>query len=300
MPISSTSPNPFEMIAENVAQVPHRFKAYRYDRTHGDCWREVVEGCLESWRIKADAFYKRVSETGFKQIGLDRILNVHGRTQLPSTPPEDHTVTKKPAITDMTEVLALKVLRWKEQEIVLPYPRALHKESFKLQHHGIDALGYREDPEGYYTLYVIEVMASVENNHPPTTVKRHLNQILPETLNAPDSERLLQDLQTVHDESSDEHRSVLNGFIIATLDGALSSTDSVMATPVLIRRYGEFHENDWAPFLESTELFEQAQIPSTLYFVAVECHDSFSGMLDLIKQTASAYNEEEIENAEDK
>ena len=300
MPISSTSRDPFELITENSSRDPHRFKAYRYDRTHGDCWREVVEGCLESWRIKAEAFYERLPETGFKPIGLNRILSNYGRTQLPPTPLEDHTVTKEPAITDMTEVLALKVLEWKEQELVLPYPRVLHKESFKLQHHGIDALGYREDPEGYYTLYVIEIMASVENNHPPVTVKRHLNQILPETLNAPDPERLLQDLQTVHDESSDEHRSILNGFIIATLDGALSSTDSVMATPILIRRHGEFHENDWTPFLKGTALFEQAQIPSTVYFVAVECHDSFSGMLDLIKQTASAFNESEIENGEDK
>lgn len=299
MSASSASRDPFKTIAENRSRVPHRFKAYRYDRTHGDCWREVVQGCLESWRIKADAFYERISETGFKPIGLDRMLNNYGRTQLPPTPLEDHTVTKEPAITDMTEVLALRVLKWKEQELVLPYPRVLHKESFQLQHHGIDALGYSEDSEGY-TLYVIEVMASVENNHPPATVKQHLNQILPETLDAPVPERLLRDLQTVHDESSDEHKNILNGFMIATLDGTLSSTGSVMATPVLIRRHGEFHEDDWAPFLKGTVSFEQARIPSTVCFVSVECHDSFSGMLDLIKQTASVYNEAEIKNEEDK
>jgi len=259
----------------------------------------VVAGCLDSWRIKAEAFYEQIPLTGFKQIGLDRILNNYGQRQLPATPLEDHKVTREPAITDMTEVLALRVLEWTEKELVLPCPRVLHKESFQLQHHGIDSLGYRKDSEGY-TLYVIEVMASAENNHPPATVKQHLNQILPETLDAPNPERLLRDLQTIHDESSDEHRNVLNGFIIATIDGKLSSTDSVMATPVLVRRYGEFHEKDWGPFFKNTVAFEQARIPSTVCFVAVECHDSFSGMLDLIKQTASAHNEAEMENEEDK
>jgi hypothetical protein len=148
-------------------------------------------------------------------------------------------------------------------------------------------------------LYVIEVMASAENRHPPTTVRDHLTQILPDTLDAVKPDRLLTDLMTLHDESSDEHKDVINGFIIATYEESFSSSDSVIAAPVLIRRFDEFHKNDWKPFIQKTGSFERAKIPSRLLFIALECHESFSGLLDLIKKSASGPNNSKIENGED-
>lgn len=293
----TTLKDPFIKFFEDTAFSPHSFKAYRYQKEDRKCWQAVVKGCLESWRIKAEAFYENVSETGFKKIGMDNILNLHGQKRLPFTPPEDSRVTKKSAITDMTEVLALQALKWKEKDLIFPYPRVLHKEAYRLQHHGIDAIGYKKNADEY-TLYVIEVMASVEDRHPPATVKDHLIQILPDTLDAAEPERLLMDLQTLHDESSDEHKDILNGFIIATYEGSFSSSDSVVAAPVLIRRFDEFHKNDWKPFIQKTRSFEMAKIPSNLLFIAVECHESFSGLLDLIKGSASGANNSEIENGE--
>lgn len=280
------SNEPFKLIKEDVGYAPHRFRSYRYDRTHGDCWRAVVDGFLTARRLTAQAFFENVTDTGFQKIGLEKHLNANGQDQLPPTPPENSKVTKDPAITDMTEVVALEVLKWSEQGLELPYPRVLHKESFSLQHHGIDSLGYTER-NGEFTLYVIEVMASVDSSHPPQTVKDHLKQILPDTLNAPSPKRLLQDLQTIHDESrEDTDKNVLNGFIVATLNGALEQNQAVMASPVLIRRFNEFDKNDWKPFSDNTTEFERARIPSTVLFIAVECHDTFSGLLDLTKKTA--------------
>jgi hypothetical protein len=288
---------PFIKFSEDTARLPHSFKAYRYQKEDMKCWKAVVEGCLESWRIKAETFYENVSETGFKKTVLDKILNSHGKKRLPPTPPEDSQVTRNPAITDMTEVLALQVLKWKEKDLIFPYPRVLHKESFRLQHHGIDAIGYKKNSDEY-TLYVIEVMASVEDKHPPATVRDHLTQILPDTLDAAEPERLLNDLQTLHDESSDEHKDIINGFIIATYEGSFSSSASVVATPILIRRFDEFHRDDWVPFTQKSGSFELAKIPSNLLFIAIECHESFSGLLDLIKESASGVNNSEIENGE--
>ena len=146
-------------------------------------------------------------------------------------------------------MLALRFLRWKNGHIVLPYPRVLHKEVFPLQHHGIDALGYESTINGYF-LYIIEVMASIDQNHPPTTVKDHLSQILDETLNIPASPRLLKDLQTVHDEATEQHKDILNGFITADMDCTISNGNSVIATPLLVKRFNEYDTKDWAPFLD--------------------------------------------------
>jgi hypothetical protein len=283
----TTLEGPFIKFSEDTTCQPHCFKAYRYNRGHGKCWQAIVEGCLESWRIQAEGFFENVSATGFKKVGLGKILNLHGENKLPPTPPEDNNITKNPAITDMTEILALQMLQWNRSDLVLPYPRVLHKELHKLQHHGIDAIGYTKDADEY-TLYVIEVMATVDVKHPPKTVKDHLKQILPDTLNAPSFNRLLNDLRTIHDESKDDKdRNVLNGFIISTLNGSLSQNQALIASPLLIRRFNEFNENDWKPFIESKSEFDQAIIPSTVLFIAVECHATFSGLLDLIKQTAS-------------
>jgi len=280
---------PFSKIEENSSHNPHLFEAYRYDRNNSQCWLEIVTGCLECWRITAQAFYERIPDTGFQKLNLGPILNLYGTEQLPPTPPENSNVTKNPAITDLTEIIALRMLRWRHGQIVLPYPRVLHKESFRLQHHGIDALGYESTSEGFI-LYIIEIMASVDSDHPPTTVRDHLTQLLDNTLNINRSPRLLQDLQTVHGESEDAHKDILNGFITAVIEGTISGSNSVIATPLLVRRFNEFHIDDWKPFMDSSHSFGTAAIPSQICFLTVECHDSFSGMLDLVKQTMASQN----------
>jgi len=284
---SSTAEHaPFTLLEASNHHNPHLFEAYRYDRHCSQCWTEIVEGCLTCWRITAQAFYERIPETGFQKLGIGSILNPYGVAQLPSTPLENANVTKKPAITDLTEVLALRLLHWKKSSMTVPYPRVLHKEVFQLQHHGIDALGYELTTNGHL-LYVIEVMASVDLDHPPTTVKDHYGQILDETLNVDRSPRLLRDLQTAHDESDDTHKDVLNGFITAVIDGTISNGVSVVATPLLVRRFNEHNANDWAPFVNNSQSFEDAAIPSYVFFLTVECHESFSGMLELVKQTVT-------------
>ena len=283
---------PFRLIASDPSRTPHRFEAYRYDRAHQDCWRALVRDCLAAWRLNAEAFYAQVEQTGFSRMrsGLQTVLNERGRSQLPGTPAEDGRVTRDPAITDLTEVLAIRVLEQAVPDLVLPYPRVLHKESYPLQHHGIDLLGYRKE-NGEHLLYVIEVMASAQDAHPPQTVRDHRRQLLEETLNAPDAKRLLRDLQFVHDEADGTHRSVLNGFIIALLDTSGNNGHAVVAGAVLVVRTNCFDQKDWGPFSEHTKLFEQARIPSSVLFICIECHESFSGLLDLVKATAAAQPE---------
>jgi len=283
---STVEDAPFILLDADNNHNPHLFEAYRYDRNCSQHWTEIVRGCLICWRITAQAFYERIPETGFQKLGLGGILNPHGTAQLPPTPPEDTNITRNTAVTDLTEILALRLLQWKKGSVAIPYPRVLHKEVSQLQHHGIDAIGYELTTSGHL-LYVIEVMASVDLNHPPTTVRDHLSQILDETLNVNRSPRLLRDLQIAHDESDDSHKDVLNGFITAVIDGTISNGISVVAAPLLVRRFNEHDANDWLPFVNHSQSFEHAIIPSHILFLTVECHDSFSGMLDLVKQTAT-------------
>lgn len=284
---SPDSSSPFALLESDSSHGSHLFEAYRYDSSSDEHWSEVVSGCLRCWKITAQAFYERIPETGFQKLGLIGILNAHGTAQLPPTPAEDANVTKVPAITDLTEVLALRLLQWKRSSIVLPYPRVLHKEVFTLQHHGVDALGYEPTTNGY-VLYVIEIMASADLDHPPTTVSNHLRQLLDSTLNVEQSPRLLRDLQTVHDESADSHKDILNGFITVVLEGSFSDSGSVVAMPLLVRRFREHGAADWTPFINKTCTFEQAIIPSKVLFLSVECHASFSGLLNLVKQTVNS------------
>jgi len=274
---------PFILLETNNSGSPHLFEAYRYNRQCSDCWSEIVENCLRCWRITAEAFYEQIPETGFRKLGIGGLLNPSGVAHLPSTPPEDMNITRNPAVTDLTEVLALRLLQWKKSGVVLPHPRVLHKEVFQPQHHGIDAIGYEITTDGYI-LYVIEIMASVDLNHPPTTVRDHLDQIFDKTLNVDKSPRLLRDLRTIHDESDVSHKDVLNGFIIAVIDGSISNSNSIVAAPLLVRRFDEHNAADWVPFMNKSQSFEDAVIPSNILFLTVECHESFSGILDLVKQ----------------
>ena len=264
---------------------PHRFEAYRLDVSDGPTWSKIVDCCRAAWRLQADAVSASIRDTGFASSDASR--NLDGRRMLPTTPREDSDVTRNSAITDLTESVALVFVADRESGLVLPYPRTLHKDLPHLQHHGIDAIGYRVE-NGGYVLYVIEIMASVEADHPPRTVRDHHSQIYGETLNAVDQRRLLQDLRVVHDEAADQHKSILNGFIAALLEGALGRNQGVVACPMLFRRQGEFDRQDWLPFWESAGLYPTARIPSVVAFFGIEIQNSFTGLLDLVKQTIGA------------
>jgi len=278
---------PFVQIVDDPSLTPHVFRAFKYVQADDPCWHSIVKGCLTAWRITADVFYDKLPTTGFQKCGLDKILNQYGQARLPSTPPEDANVTRCPCITDLTEVIAVEAIPNCLRPVKFPWLRVLHKERVPLQHHGIDMLGYILDTGGYI-LCVVEVMASVESAHPPSTVSQHKDQLLNDTLNQPGAMRLLEDLQTVHDEAAnDADKGILNGFVVALVTGKLVADRSVIALPVLVRRNSEFSTSDWNPFLANTAAFEQAKIPSTVHFLALEVHDAFAGLIDLVKKTAA-------------
>jgi len=262
----------------------HSLGAYQRSAESTEHIQRVAARCLDAWRLKADAFLERLPSTGFETTPALIALSERGLGRLPATPAEDSNVTRAPAITAVTEAVTLDLLSSLRPAIVFPCPRVLHPEMPHLQHHGIDILAYECDPNGRHTLFAVEVMASVDQRHPPSTVGDHLTQLLDNTLNETSADRLVRDLSTVHDEAqTDEDRAVLNGFIVAAVDGSLSDTQSVVAMPVLLRRYGEFDNGDWKPFRDNTEGFEAARIPALIDGIALECGATFSGLLDEIK-----------------
>lgn len=279
---------PFNLLFDDASAFPpHRFEGHRYDPTHSASLREVADCCLRCWRLTAPAYFDRVEETGFAKLGLGRILNAAGRSKLPATPQEDGNVTRAVAITDVTEALAIVALTHLEAGVRFPYPRTLHKERTTLQHRGIDIIGYRRQG-GTVVLYVVEVMASVDSDRPPSTVAQHRHQLLDETLNEPGLWRFLDDVSTMHDEcSEDDDKDVMNGFIASATEQALQPDQAITAVPVLVRRHGEMTEKDWGPFRRATGDFENAALQSSLYFLGVESDETFAGLLDRIKALVS-------------
>lgn len=79
-----------------------------------------------------------MSDTGFDSKGLMPKLNELGKKCLPVTPAEDNNITKNPFVTDVTELLAIKLIRNQNNGVVFPYPRVFHKELKGNQHKGID------------------------------------------------------------------------------------------------------------------------------------------------------------------
>lgn len=274
----------FTKIHFDNSKHPHVFAAFRHHSNDQQSWDETVELCLQAWRLNAEAY--RVVGTGFSKRGIERFLNGRGRKSLPKTPPEDKEITKNPFITDITEVLALKLLKKVKPGARFPHPRVLHKEARGLQHHGIDILGYEQSPDGY-TLLIVEVMASVSAAHPPSTVKDHFNQ-LKDTLNPQFRERLLEDLSYVHDECTDPvDKEVLNQFIIAATAGNLKRIDGQQAVGILIRPVNLWLVTDWKPFFDNAEEFEKTTIPATVWFGAIECDSMLSALMDKIKATVT-------------
>jgi hypothetical protein len=78
----------------------------------------------------------------------------------------------------------------------------------------------------------------------------------------------------------------LNSFIITIIDGAALGGQAVVASAILVTRKKSFACSDWSPFAKKVKLYEQARIPSNVLFVGIECHDTFSGLLDLVKSSA--------------
>lgn len=128
-------------------------------------------------------------------------------------------------------------------------------------------------------------MASVDDNYPASTVRDHLKQLLDDTLKG-DNERLIKELEYIHDEADAEYKDVINGFLVAIIGRQFNNKDDVLAVPVMVRPVNKWNNDDWKPFLTNTEEFEKASIPSTVCYYAIECDCSFSELLNRIKSGA--------------
>lgn len=276
----------FSLIEQDISKSPHKFIAFKHHSDHDSSFLETVKSCLKAWRITADA-YKNISDTGFKSDNIDKVLpllNELGKSRLPQTPVEDKNITRCPFITDVTEIVSMGLIKSQFNNVVLPYPRVLHKELKGTQHKGIDLLGYIETQNGHILL-IIEIMASVENNYPASTVRDHLKQILDHTLKG-NNERLLRELEYIHDETDDSHKDIINGFLVALCGKEFNNKEDVLAVPVMVRPVNKWNNDDWKPFLTATQEFEQAEVPSTVCYYAIECDCNFSELLNRIKTRA--------------
>ncbi len=267
-----------EIKSENLH--PLRFVWLLHDHTEPNSWGQVVDRCLQAWRITAPAFFT-VENTGFKS-SLVRRLNQFGLDRLPPPVAPGETSTRNPAVTDITEIIALQALEHQEPGLIFPYPRVLHKELGHVQHHGIDVLGYIRRDDSSCELVIVEVGASESSDHPPDTVADHREQLLDKTLNGRGHERLVRDLSAVHDECEEAaSRDVLNTFLVYINYGQLFIS---WAAPVLVRPFGLFDEKDWGPFRTHTDDFERASLPARVWFTAVECSLSFPQLLEAVRR----------------
>ncbi len=285
LPAVTLSDHPaFAVIGQDMGKSPHVFAAFRYAPPAADeTWTRITQSCLAAWRLTAAAYVDRVEETGFKGCDLVRRLNAAGAASLPPTPSENKDVTKDRHVTDVTEVLALVALDELAGPVTFPYPGVLHHDAENAQHRGIDLVGYVEE-EGEYALLIAEVMATTQKaGRTPSTVRDHYAQLLQQTVDQEGLGRLLYSLRAVHDEASEPQQQVLNAFITAALDGSLKTAGAVLASPVLIRKNGQFSEVDWKPFLDGVDAFQGARAPATVVFIAIEACDSYSEWLDSVK-----------------
>ncbi len=274
---------------EDNSKTPHQFAVFQYDHDHVPTWEEIVQDCLKAWKLTAPA-YRDISETGFSGDDISLILNSRGLQRLPETPLENNKITRNPYITDITEIISMKLVKQLRPNSVFPYPRVLHKERPGIQHHGIDILGYEEGPDGF-TLLIVEVMASVQNSTPPSTVREHYEQLF-DTLNPTSPDRLIEDLAYIHDECSDDNdKNILNGFLIAAEMGQLRDRDGQVAIPILIRPVGLWAQGDWSPFFNKTTEFESANIPALVSFFVVQSNCSFSDLMNKVKSTVTPPSE---------
>jgi|BioPla2DNA2_1021312.scaffolds.fasta_scaffold44445_2 hypothetical protein len=273
----------FSLLLEDYSLMPHRFVAFK-NNPNQDNLREIAKQCVEAWRMNM-AVYTSFSDTGFSTSQIKPLLNELGKKRLPPTPLNDENITRNPYVTDITEILSLRLVQDQHKDVVFPCPRVFHKELRGNQHKGIDLIGYIKTPAGHILL-IMEVMASIELQHPAGTVREHLKQILDNTLDSNDPVRLINELEYIHDEAGDEHKYVINGFLTALLNGQFNNKEDVWAVPVLVRPINLWDKKDWLPFMKATNKFEDAKIPSTVYHYALECNCTFDKLFDLIKNAA--------------
>ena len=276
----------FSLLYNDLSKIPHEFHAFKYNSCNNTSWNELVKNCLTAWRLHAQIF-RELPNTGFNNNRINMYLNSLGREQLPNTPLENEDITKDPHITDITELIALRLLKNQRPHAVFPYPRVLHKEVPDLQHHGIDLIGFEETENGY-NLLIVEVMASVSKAQPPSTVNQHFNQLL-DTLSPDFPKRLVDDLIFIHDESLDtETKDILNGFLTAIIEGKLNKKEGQIALAVLVRPCSLCSQNDWEPFIKNTHKFENTKIPAVVWFGLIECDCKFSDIMNKIKSTVTS------------
>lgn len=277
--------NEFSLLEKDNSLLPHKFIAFKNNSDEVNM-REIAKQCLDAWRINM-AVYRSFSDTdtGFSTSHIKPLLNKLGKKRLPATPPNDHNITRNPYITDITEILSLRLIQDQHQDVVFPYPRVFHKELRGNQHHGIDLIGYFKTPDGHILL-IVEVMASIESQHPASTVRDHLKQLLDNTLDSDDLGRLIDELEYLHDESGEEHKDIINGFLSAIINGQFNNKEDVWAVSVLVRPLNLWDKKDWRPFIKAIKKFEKAKIPSTVYYYALECNCSFDKLFDLVKNAA--------------
>ena len=278
----------FQLRTEQPEADPHEFRFVDHEPDSDLDWPEIADTLLNAWRITANAFFE-AEDTGFETDGISSRLNQFGADRLPETPTEDQDVTKEVCVTDYTEVVASRYLNSQFEHISFPYLRVLHKGlPTGVQHNGIDIIGYQEVDRGKHRLVVAEVMASVADTSPPSTVTDHRKQLLDETLQPRPPKRLLRDLQTAHDEATDpEARTVLNGFIAALASDKLF-TRKHLGIGVLVRPSDAASTSDWNPFYNRRSEFEDATIPTELHFGLIECDEQFSSLIERVKNTVTA------------
>ena len=271
----------------DLSKLPHEFQAYHYDSDSRSSLEALAKGCVRAWGLDSPAEASVLDQTGFNPTGIVPLLNAFGIARLPSTPPRGPEAMRATVVTDVTEVLAVLLLKEKHPEVTLPRPRVFHKQLPHMQHHGIDLVGYTMGGGLPPSLLVVEVMATDSDSHPPDVVREKRRQLLGETLGDPTTVRLMRELAWLHAESRNGDRDVINRLIIELQLHSLGTATKVLAVPVLVSQSSRFKTSDWGPFLDSLQEFERAYIPSTIRFIAIcpRCHPL--ELVDRVKVVAS-------------
>lgn len=286
-------PNEFERYQyDDFSHAPHAFSDYYY-RPDAEAVRELAKDCLRAWRYDLDV-YRLAEGTNFESSRIRGLVNCAGSARLDAIeiPLENSNVTRAPVVTDLTEIIAVRLLKSERADIELPHPRVMHKETGPgrpLQHHGIDAVGFVLSDDDV-RLVVVEVMASVQRRHPPSTVTAHRRQLLDDTLKEQPPLRLLEELEWLHRECKSEDEAeiihAINSLLMAVADDSLSSNAVVEAVPVLLRPEGLADERDMEPFSGDPSDFERAAIPAVLWSATVECDARFTDLLRRVLDAA--------------
>lgn len=280
----------FGPIVEHPARAPHRFRTTAFRAEHRQSWDAIVGQCVQAWRLTSQTFMRQLergAETGFSIDGLRALLTPLGAAELPETPPDTPEAMRAPAITDVSEVIAVAGYLHAHPGHTVPWARVLHKPVVDEQHRGIDALAYQLQ-DGEALLALVEVMASDDASRPPSTAYDHANQLVGGTITEDRRSRLLRDLKVVHGEAEAMHKMPLNMFIAAVLAPEWPSNLQVVGAPCLVRGRVRLEPADWRPFEGAISRVEAAPIKATIDFLGIQLPFGFIELLDRIKSSASS------------